>query len=168
MEYNNKVKKLVLFVSVLHNQTNYQLVCEGKDGQDNAFSGIVTDPIDFIADVSPVVDKYGLDFSDSLVVILTDASTVSAEYRQALDIVRSDMQDRVCILGESYSDVMRCYDYAWPVHQHCKVFFDLYLNAVRYLKTMSESMNKKSPNPLINEQLYAILSKGGKKVFTQQ
>ena len=49
-------------------------------------------------------------------------------------------QDKVCVLQTDYEVLNQYHLYDFPVHQHCRSFFDLYLNAIRYIKTIQETV----------------------------
>lgn len=131
---NKHVMRLTLFVSVTHNTAVYEILCRNK-----IFTGHIPSPVDFISDMQPLVDVHGLDFESCEIVLQTDAVTVNREYLQ--QIIKDPVQshDRICILKTTYRELLDQALFSLPVPQHCVNFFNLYLNAIRYIHTIYET-----------------------------
>lgn len=154
------VTSLQLFVSVVNDHMQYKIVLPHYD-----LKGTVTDPVDFVMDMQSKIDRHHLDFERCRVSVFTDVTTVNKTYVRDSGYHVKSIYDKICILDLGYSEVMSQDIYTWPVAQHCVPLFDLYLNAVRYLRTISETSEYNSKNLLINERIYDIITNDEAVVF---
>lgn len=131
---NTQVVTLKLFVSVMRNIASYEIVCPG-----DIFIGHIADPLDFVAEMQPLIDDKRLDFTSCKVLLETDAASVNRNFTAPVIPDHVTGHHKICILETDYEDLFSHKVYTLPVQQHCMGFFDLYLNAVRYIKTIAET-----------------------------
>lgn len=134
MKNKKHVTQLMLFVSAANNTAAYKILCD-----DEIFSDHIPSPVDFIEDLQDFVDNKGFDFENCIVILQTDAASVNREYLNQLAVSFIQSCDRVSILQMSYQELLQNPLLNLPVAQYCMNFFHLYLNAVRYIKTISET-----------------------------
>lgn len=129
--YTN-VLTLSLYVSLSRHAAAYEITCA-----DRTFVGHVPDPVDLVAELSELIDREYIIFKDCEIILTTDMDYVDKNYLKENHCM---YPDKVCILQTNY-ELLNAYNLRdLPVHQHCSSFFDLYLNTIRYIKTIQETV----------------------------
>lgn len=131
MKIRMDVDRLSLHISLSRHRAVYEVGCRGR-----VFVGQVSDPVDFVAEFGELMEGQPLCFSDCMLELTTEADCVERNYLMANNAM---YLDRVCILRVRYTGLLAHDICRLPVRQHCMSFFGLYLNAVRYLKTIQET-----------------------------
>ena len=129
--YTN-VLMLSLYISLSKHIAAYEIKC-----LDRVFVGHVSDPVDFVAELNELIEQESIRFKNCKIVITTDMDYVDKNYLKEQHLV---YPDKVCVLQTDYEVLNQHYLYDFPVYQYCRSFFDLYLNAIRYIKTIQETM----------------------------
>lgn len=134
-----KITSLELYISLVKNYTRFTI-----DSNLGRFSGIVEDPVDFVAEMAKLTGshKFGqASFKDAIVIITTEAMSVTRDYLMDMERAKKwsyRATDEICIYTEQYNNMLSDVDVHLPVCQHCVSFFHLYLNAIRYLYTAAK------------------------------
>ena len=123
---------LSLYISLSKHIAAYEVKC-----LDRVFVGHVSDPVDFVAELNALIEQESIRFKDCKITITTDMDYVNKNYLKEQHLV---YPDKVCVLQTDYEVLNQYHLHDLPVHQHCRSFFDLYLNAIRYIKTIQETM----------------------------
>lgn len=140
-----RIQSFDLYVSSIKNCTRFTI-----DSNIGRFSGIAEDPVDFIAEMAAITGKYRFgekSFNHTAVTITTDAAIVNREYLTEMEQEKNwsyGQLDEICIYSGSYKAMRSDMNIHLPVGQHCFSLFNLYLNALRYLYTMSRVPAEKS------------------------
>lgn len=131
MRTHINARRLSLHISLSRRLAYYEVTCK-----DRIFVGHVSDPLDFVAEFQDLIDTQRLRFEDCMLELTTEADCVELNYLKANHAM---YQKKVCILTTACANLAAHELHSLPVHQHCSSFFGLYLNAVRYLKTIQET-----------------------------
>lgn len=123
---------LSLYISLSTRIAAYEIKC-----LDRVFVGHVSDPVDFVAELNALIEQESIRFKDCKIIITTDMDYVNKNYLKEQNLV---YPDKVCILQTDYEVLNQYHLHDLPVHQHCRSFFDLYLNVIRYIKTIQDTM----------------------------
>lgn len=134
-----KIKSLGLYISLVKNYARFTI--ESNLGR---FSGIVEDPVDFVAEMARLTNEYRFgiqSFKGAAVVVTTEAVSVNRGYLTKMEKLKNwsfCSTDEICIYSGPYALMLKDDGIHLPVGQHSRSFFDLYLNALRYFYTEAQ------------------------------